>query len=150
MEDGYSMKKIIYMLIAAVFALVSCTKDNSVDISGEWYGTKMISKEKVADIYLSFSKGRFVIYQKTGDQTRFYKYEGSYTVSGDVLTGKYDDGTPMAVYIVIKESDSLILTADNGSDETIVYVSVPVPSEVKDTAVPPVKSADDSEILKML
>ncbi len=144
------MKRIIYILIAAVFALVSCTKDNSVDISGEWYGTKIISKEKVADIYLSFSDGRFVIYQKTGDQTRFYKYEGSYSVSGDVLTGKYDDGTPMAGYIVIKDGDSLILTADNDSQETIVYVNTPVPAEVKDTAVPPVKSADECEIPKML
>ncbi len=143
------MKKILYIFIAAVFALVSCTKDNSMDVSGEWYGTKIIAKEKVADVYLSFSKGRFIIYQRTGDQTRFYKYEGSYTVAGDVLTGKYDDGTPMADYIVMKESDSLILTADNGSDETIVYVSTSIPAEVKDTAVPPVKSVDNED-LKLL
>ncbi len=138
------MRKIYYIMIAAVMSLMmfsSCAKEELVDISGEWYGTKMIAKEKLADIYLSFSEGSFVIYQKTGSQTRYYKYDGVYTLSSGILYGTYSDGTAMgASYQVQREGDSLLLTALNGSEETIVYVRTPIPDEVRNTAVPPVKS----------
>ena len=72
---------------------VSCQKeDASADISGEWHlDNSGLAYD--ADVYVVFSEGSFRLYQKVGDQSRPWLYEGTYSVSDNVLTGRYSDGT---------------------------------------------------------
>lgn len=97
------------------------------------------------DVYLSFTDGNFEIYQKLGN-SRYWIFSGTYTVTGNTVTGKYSDGSSWGSYYESRlENDGsvLVLTALNGSAEESVYNRTPVPDEVKAEAVPAVKSGAD-------
>lgn len=153
------MKRILYILFAALTLSlqVSCQKeDASADISGEWHlDNSGLAYD--ADVYVVFSGGSFRLYQKVGDQSRPWLYEGTYSVSDNVLTGRYSDGTRLGGasgqgYRVGIERGAA--TEDGGNDSVYLiltsvfsgtqnrYEKTPVPADIIDSAVPPVKSED--------
>lgn len=147
-DTEMKMKKILVYLSAAILSLglISCKKTSVTDISGEWH---MVSSGETdmeqVDVYLSFTDGNFEIYQKLGN-SRYWIFSGTYTVTGNTVTGKYSDGSSWGSYYESRlENDGsvLVLTALNGSAEESVYNRTPVPDEVKAEAVPAVKSGAD-------
>ena len=82
------------------------------------------------DVYVSFGDGTFDLYQKVGEG-RYFLYDGTYTLTGNVLSGLYSDGTSWGSdYDISLETDSLVLTAKNGSGEVSTYVRKAIPAEV--------------------
>lgn len=97
----------------------------------------------IPDVYVVFSEGSFTLYQKHETMLRHYVYNGEFSVSGNILTGKYDDGTLLGggAYKVEVNGDKLTMTTQNGTDEVTVYKREAVPADVKNSSVPHVKSA---------
>lgn len=102
-----------------------------VDVTGCWELTSVATKSatvgsQTVDVYLSFSSGKFEIYQRTGTSPRYYKYTGTYTLKDNVLSGKYDDGKDWsATYSVSVSSSTLTLTASKETDTYIKISSIP-------------------------
>ena len=133
------MKKIVfYIFFAVVMAVVvsSCAKSGndtseSLDITGEWslISSGDLSMDDIS-VYVSFVSDHFELYQKLGEG-RYYVYTGTYTLSGNILSGRYSDGTSWGSdYDVIIGYDSLTMTARNGSGEVSVYTREDIPAEV--------------------
>ena len=137
------MKKTLFVLLAGLFVLVSCNKNNgpdNIDLSGEWHLESFYSldAEKAdIDVYISFEKedGNFAIYQKLGGG-HYTEYKGTYSTSGNVATGKYSDGTAWACdYDVTIDGNTMTLvTKGLSEEETCIYVRTAIPSEVKQDA----------------
>ena len=90
------MKKIIrIMIIAALFcAAVSCKKapETSTAIVAEWHLVEMTGASALPEVYIDFKADySFEIYQKVGEG-RFRRYDGTYAVAEDIVTGEYSDG----------------------------------------------------------
>lgn len=150
------MRKILYVLsvLACIAGMSSCEKSgDSVDVSGEWHltdtGGLITGNGLRIDVYASFSGGNFELYQRIGEsQARYWSYSGTYTLSGNVLTGRYSDGTRLGGssgegYTVDISKGTMTLTSVF-SGEVSVYESCTIPSEVRAEAVTPVKSADST------
>lgn len=133
------MKKLIY-LFASICLVCSCGgKDNPkepVSIVGEWvlssYSTKAVTiGTESVDIYLKFDSSSFDIYQKLGSG-RYKHYTGTYTLSGNTLSGKYSDGKSLASqYSVSVENKKLILTQYPESKEVQTFTPTTIPDSVK-------------------
>ena len=140
-----NMKRILYILAVAFSCMalsVSCqTKEEpGTDISGVWHLVDteglILDQELDVDVYAVFNSGNFELYQRVGESAgRYWYYSGTYSTSGNVLTGRYSDGTRLGG--VSGEGYSISL---DGS--TLFLLVEEVPSEIADSAVPPVKSAD--------
>ena len=133
------MKKIVFYIFFAVVmavAVSSCAKSGNdtsefLDITGEWslISSGDLSMDDIS-VYVSFTSDHFELYQKLGEG-RYYVYSGTYTLSGNILSGRYSDGTSWGSdYDVIIGSDSLTMTARNGSGEVSVYTREDIPAEV--------------------
>lgn len=132
------MNTITRKIPAAVFLIIlcilsfSCKKENDgLDITGNWHlvSSGELSMETV-DVYVSFGEGAFSLYQKIGEGS-YYRYEGTYTLTGNVLGGSYSDGTLWGSdYDITLEQDRLTMTARNGSGEVSVYTRKDIPAEV--------------------
>lgn len=142
------MKRFIYAFLAvslACLSFVSCQKDtDGISVDGDWHlvSTGDLDMADI-DVYATFSGGAFVLYQKTGDMARFYRYEGTYSVAGDVLSGAYSDGSPLASSYRVSlgdDGETLEMTALNGSDELSTYERAAVPADVREVSVPALKS----------
>lgn len=134
------MKRILYMFAAlALLMTTGCKKDEKpVDykglLPGEWHCAAV---EFGADVYVSFEKdGDFDLYQMLG-QGRYRHYTGSWSIEGDILSGTYSDGTAWGSSYKMSFSgkDSMVLTAQNGSEEAMTYSRESIPSEVKDGCI---------------
>ena len=125
--------------------IAGCNKDGgkSLDqaILGEWHSTSISVN---GDIYLSFSEDKtYELYQKIGEG-RYRKYEGTYTVTGSVVSGKYSDGEKWGSdYEASFEGEKLILTAQNGSSEVCTYEKKALPDTDKAEAILVTRSAQD-------
>lgn len=139
------MKKILSAILAvSLMFLCSCggkvnpdpgpdpkPVPGKVDVTGCWELTSVATKSatvgsQTVDVYLSFSSGKFEIYQRTGTSPRYYKYTGTYTLKDNVLSGKYDDGKDWsATYGVSVSSSTLTLTASKETDTYIKISSIP-------------------------
>ena len=126
------MKRIIYIAILALTALVGCNKENqpglAENICGEWRGSELSVE---AGIYLSFtSDGTFELYQKL-ESDDFELKKGTWSLSGDILSGKYSDGEPWAAsYKVTVNGDVMTLISQDGSSETNVYQKCDIPENL--------------------
>ena len=93
--------KNLYRIILAISVLtlsVSCGKKGdegpvvSDKIVAEWHLLSVSGMSSVPQVYVEFAKDlSFELYQKIGEG-RYRKYEGTYTVAGDVVSGTYADG----------------------------------------------------------
>ena len=126
--------------------LTSCKKEMTLaeKIVGDWH-CQATSVD--AEIYVTFTtEGTFALYQKIGEGA-FRLYNGTYTLAGTVLSGKYNDGSAWgASYeVTSSDSDTLTLTAE-GVVETYGRVTGGIPEEVLASCVTVVKSNGISEI----
>lgn len=140
------MKKALYIILAAICMLTSCKKEMTLaeKIVGDWH-CQATSVD--AEIYVTFTaEGTFALYQKIGEGA-FRLYNGTYTLAGTVLSGKYNDGSAWgASYeVTSSDSDTLTLTAE-GVVETYGRVTGGIPEEVLASCVTVVKSNGISEI----
>lgn len=137
------MKRLIYIAIFALVAMVGCQKENSKEptleqkIQGEWRGS-MISVD--AAIYLSIkTDGTFELYQRLSSE-EFELRRGSWTLEGDILSGVYNDGEPWASSYKVSAGSTLTLVSQAEGGETSVYIPCAIPAEVKRNCTVIVKS----------
>ncbi len=148
--------KRIYCILAAIFSLVmaSCNKaegDGATAVDGEWYTSMTVDDEIVLDVFIAFEKGEFTMYQRSGTQTRFFIYKGTFTLVDGVLSGNYvsektGTTTPWgAQYKVTVDGNAMLMESMNESHEVNYYTMVTIPEDVKKNAVPTLESRALSE-----
>ena len=134
------MKKILFILTAlTLITATGCKKEDAkVDyksnLVGQWH---CAPEDMEVDIYVDFEKeGNFSLYQQIGEG-RYRKYTGSWTCQGNTLSGTYIDGTPWgsSYKMEFSGSDTMILTALNGSEESMTYVKGTIPNEIKNNSI---------------
>lgn len=150
------MKKILYILSAALCLLTACEKEltTAEKLVGDWHCTAVSAD---AEIYLTLGKDNtFVLYQQIG-QGAFRAYNGTYAIGGAEtqedgttaypLSGTYNDGTAWgAEYrLVLTGNDTMTLTA-LGTTETYTKLSGGIPGEVLRSCVTVVKSGNDDTV----
>ena len=149
------MKKILYILAAAICLLTSCTKELKFPekLYGDWFchSTSLTSTDVY--VYVTFNGDSFVLYQKIGEGS-YRVYQGTYTLTADatggyILSGKYNDGTPWgAEYIVESTSNDIITLTAGEVTETYTRVSGGIPEDVRNSADAGVKSAESNEEIR--
>ena len=140
------MKKILYILAAAICILASCEKFKTVDekIVGDWHCS---SADIEAEIYVTFNADKtFVLYQQI-TQGAFRVYNGTYQIaesedgSGHVLSGEYNDGKAWGAQYELSMADSKVMTLTaEGITETYEKLKEGIPTEVKGSSAVVVKS----------
>lgn len=147
------MKKILYILTAAILTLTSCEKEVTFPekLYGDWHCTTALNGGSVeVDIYVTFtSEGYFSLYQKIG-QGGYKVFSGTYTLTaadgGYILSGEYSDGTMWgATYTVTSTDMDTIMLTTGENTETYTRVTG-VPDEVLASASPATKSADTAQM----
>lgn len=147
-EVGYKigniMKKIIYMLLAALGIVLSPACGGSGDdggeptgpIAGEWrLASWNADSEAVGtdfEVYASFkADGTFDLYQKI-ETVRFLHLTGSYSLAGSTLTGQYANGQAFggAPYEVSfdAQGNTMTLVSAPSVGEVQVYVRASIPA----------------------
>ena len=134
------MKKIIYIIAAALCLLTSCKKELTLEekIVGDWHCT---AKSVKAEIYVTFTAEKtFALYQQIGEGS-YRVYNGTWSIDGTTLRGQYNDGSSWATSYEVASTDdnTLSLTAE-GITETYSRVSGGIPEEVLASCVTVVKS----------
>lgn len=152
------MKKILYILTAAVLMLTSCEKEVTFPekLYGDWHCSTTLSNDATTgepvkvDIYVNFTaEGYFSLYQKIG-QGGYKIFSGRYSLSaaegGYILSGEYSDGTMWgATYTVTSTDMDTIMLTTGENTETYTRVTG-VPDEVLASASPATKSADTAQM----
>ena len=165
MADGcnlnvMTMKRIVNIFIAALLVsfATSCEKEAKVGkgLVAEWKLVEMTGYEasELPEVYIEFtSADEFVIYQKVGDVARFRRYNGTYSVDGSIVSGKYSDKKAWGSdYRASLEADGsvLVMTAlekdkqgnVTGDGEVCKYVKASLSQDEKDAADVITKSGD--------
>ena len=79
-------------------------------------------------------------------RARYRRYDGTYAVAEDMVTGKYSDGEKWGSgYTAAFDGDYMTLTADNGSGEVCKYEKASLDQSEKDKADVVTKSEDSVE-----
>ena len=144
----------ILMLLCVAFLSMSCGGKKGSDgpqvasaLVAEWHLVSVsgISSSAVPQVYISFASDRtFEMYQKVGDVMRYRKYDGTYTVSGNVVAGKYSDNKSWgSEYDASFDGENLVLTAKNGSAEVCTYKKEALSETDKANAILVTKSVED-------
>ena len=139
------MKKILYIMAAALIAALSCQKDGDrvlEQISGEWHYSA--TESGVAeDVYVAFSEdGTFEIYQKIGEGPYWYS-TGDYKLDAEsmVLSGVYTDRYPWKYTYKVSVSDkTLTMTAVEQDGHSVTYARESIPVQVRQMSLPLTKS----------
>lgn len=140
----------IIIALSMAFALVSCGgKDKGPVVSeaivAEWHLVKVSGLNTVPQVYVNFASDlSFELYQQVGEG-RYRKYDGTYTVTGSLVSGKYSDGEKWGsdYEASFDESDNLVLTAQNGSAEVCTYKKEALSETDKANAILVTKSVED-------
>lgn len=155
------MKRVLYIIaLAAVLAISSCKKDKGPDMApmmvGEWHLVEMVGtdSQNLPQVYLDLRADRsFDLFQKVGDVQRYSRYTGTYTVTGNKVTGEYSDGIKWGgdkrngiTYTVTFDNGDLCMTADNESGEVCRYEKASLPQSEKDAADLKTKSSEICEV----
>lgn len=145
-----TIKNILFALSVA-FAFVSCGGDSGEEgpvvseaIVAEWHLISVSGISSVPQVYVNFAKDMsFELYQKIGEG-RYRKFEGTYSVAGSTVSGKYSDGEKWGSdYAASFEGERLVLTAQNGSEEVCTYEKKALSESDKADAVLVTKSMED-------
>lgn len=119
-----------FLFIVSSFVLaVSCGKNkDGISIIGSWelcdYQTKSVTiGQQPVSVFVNFaSDGTFELRQKTGSEQRFTEYTGTWNLAGDMLSGKYEDGSSWAsTYTVALSSERLTLTSSTVPAEVMTF-----------------------------
>lgn len=127
------MKRILlYIAIAAALALSvsGCEKDNkktqNVDIVGKWELVDMQTKSVQiggyeVSVFLDFRSDKtFSLSQILGDG-RAREFSGTWSLTGNALSGKYSDGTSWGAGYKVKIEDEQLIMETVDKDEIFVY-----------------------------
>lgn len=136
------MKRVLYMILTLLATLTlasGCKEVTSPSmIEGEWH-----CATQECDIYISFATtGTFQLYQQLGEG-RHHLYNGTWTLDKNTLSGEYNDGTPWGSDYTVAfgdGSDTMTLTATNGSAEAHTYTRTTIPEDVREGSVVEVRS----------
>ena len=125
------------MLVAVVFT--GCEKVTNPDapgvkgvLSGEWVLTSWNETAPEFNVYIDFNDDdTFEIYQQVWSFD-YELYTGTYTVTGDIVTGIYSDGSIWASgYKFVKDGDTLTFYSQEDQSVTSVYTKCEIPAEIK-------------------
>ena len=97
--------KIWSLALALLMVVTGCEEKAATDnfkagatnIVGEWQLTKWDGEVAPYDVYVNFDGAEVVIYQRVYSSL-FEQFTGTYTLSGNTLTGMYNDGTEFGPY----------------------------------------------------
>lgn len=133
------MKKFFAIFAVALLALVGCENKingpaGSSDIDGQWHIVEWNGEAPEFDVYVDFNKGEFDIYQQV--YSLYYEhFEGTYNVSGDIITGSYADGSNWASgYKFEVNGSELKLMSQEDKSIVSVYERCEIPQGVIDEA----------------
>jgi hypothetical protein len=140
----------IILAISVVFAAFSCGDPQSDGpvvsemIVAEWHLVSVSGLSSTPHVYVDFRQDlSFELYQKVGEG-RYRKFDGTYAVSGTILSGKYSDGEKWGSdYAVSFDGEKMLLTAQNGSEEVCTYEKKALSETDKAEAILVTKSAQD-------
>ena len=151
------MKKFIYIFVALLLVVTpGCKKNGSeattaTKLVGQWHCiAEELNVAEDIDVYVEFMADKsFNLYQKIG-QGRHRHFTGTWSVSGDVLSGLYADGTEWGSSYTVEFSgmDAMKLTAKNGSKEVMTYTRETIPAEILEGSV--VRSVVDADMIPIL
>lgn len=140
--------KIWSLAMMFILALTSCEKTPDVDgpapipgdlgaIVDEWALSTWSNAEVAFNVYIDFNDdGTFSMYQQIYSLD-YVLFEGTYSLSGDVLTGKYSDGQAWAcgykVDIAGQSDGSKVMTfwSQDGNNISSVYSNTTIPEDIK-------------------
>ena len=131
------MRKMLLFLLLSLCLVAACKKaPDPLSVNGEWqlcdYQAKSVNIHGTdVDVYISFTAdGNFTLYQKLGEG-RYTRFTGTFTLSGDILSGKYTSGGSWASqYSVAKEGDKLVLTQHPDAKEVHTFSPASIPASV--------------------
>lgn len=135
------MKKFFAIFLVALFALVGCEPNTNEPLPGdasalvgEWHMVEWNGEAPEFDVYVEFNNKGFNIYQQV--YTLYYEhFTGTYSVSDEILTGSYADGSNWAcAYKFLFEGSKLILQSQEDTSIVSVYEKCTIPQAVKDEA----------------
>ena len=151
------MKRLIYIFVALLLVVTpGCKKNGSeattaTKLVGQWHCiAEELNVAEDIDVYVEFMADKsFNLYQKIG-QGRHRHFTGTWSVSGDVLSGLYADGSEWGSSYTVEFSgmDAMKLTAKNGSKEVMTYTRETIPTEVLEGSV--VRSVVDADMMPIL
>ena len=144
------MKNILKLMLAlsVVFGTVFCGGEDAPRVAekivAEWHLVSMSGVSSVPQVYVNFAQDlTFELYQKVGEG-RYRKYDGTYTVTGNVVAGKYSDNKSWgSEYDASFDGENLVLTAKNGSAEVCTYKKEALSETDKANAILVTKSVED-------
>lgn len=135
--------KIWSLAIALLVAMTGCESNDSTDsfkagdvnqIKNEWCLIEWDSEVAPYDVYVDFNEDNtFVIYQRIYS-ANFERFDGTYSLSGNKLTGMYNDGTELKAYRAEVSVDGTILRLHSTeADREVmgVYQKTTIPEYVK-------------------
>lgn len=137
------MKKYLFALIcvmAVSVVAVSCVNSGPEPVppvidefkfERSWRLQSIYDAEPEVDIYVRFSNGDFILYQRSKDSSYLF-FKGNYTKDEEnsILSGVYSDGTPWASdykYTLDEDARVLILESLDDSTEISVYQPATMP-----------------------
>lgn len=133
------MKKFFAVFAIVALALVGCEKNpdnggqgggNGSAIEGQWHITEWNGEAPEFDVYIKFEKGAFEIYQQVWSLD-YELFKGTYKISGDIVTGSYEDGSKWASgYKFAVENGKLTMHSQEDQSVTSVYEECEIPEEI--------------------
>lgn len=138
---GYSMKKYLLIIAAALFCLASCVKERVEDVpvelpvsftntSGDWELSEWKGQPvEQGSVYIRLKNKEFVLWQKVGSMYPV-KYTGSYNLLeedgvGTIIRGIYDYTYDYwgNQYIISKlYSNKMVWVSADDPDDTYIYI----------------------------
>ena len=110
---------------------------------GEWSLSSWADNaEARPQIYIAFNEdGTFTLYQQQYSVV-WFRYTGTYTLTGKTLAGSYTDGTPWACdykvdYGTLGETQLLKLTSATDSADVAIYNASEIPTDIIDESRDP-------------
>lgn len=134
--------KIWSLFVVMLLVASSCEKTNTPNppaaglenIYNEWKLAEWGGAESEFSVYIDFNEdGTFEIYQQVYDLS-FSKFSGSFTISGDILSGVYTNGDMWkSDYKVSLDTEGKVLTMVSQEDVPVtgIYNTTTIPEDVK-------------------
>ena len=131
--------KILSLVAVVLFAVACGEKENNPNgpgnkgvLSGEWMLTSWSEAEPEFNVYIDFNDDNtFEIYQQVWSFD-YELYTGTYTITGDIVTGVYADGSNWACgYKFENSGNTLTMYSQEDKSVTSVYEKCEIPAEIK-------------------
>ena len=129
--------KIFSLMMLLALAVIGCEKSSvkgssKAALDGEWVLTSWNEAEPEFNVYIDFNEDNtFEIYQQVWSFD-YELYTGTYTITGDIVTGVYADGSIWACgYKFVKDGDTLTMYSQEDQSVVSVYTKCEIPAEIK-------------------